>query len=90
MRDKIFEDLGYNIDYYINRKYIGSKTITEPDRDKTGYEGRREEALKEDIILKGKKYKKGTIVLTECVPLCGRIKGNVREVLERSVSWRVR
>jgi len=86
--DNVFETIGYHVDYYINRKYIGSELINKPDRFKTGYEGRVQKELEKDIVLRGKTYKKGTLVVTECVPLCGRVKGDVFKVLERSVEWR--
>jgi len=86
--DSVFEHLGWHIDYFIGRKYIGSELVSEPDRGKTGYEGRIQKTLDEDIVLRGKRYKKGTLVVTQCVPLCGRIKGNSVKVLEESVEWR--
>lgn len=84
----IFENLGWHIDYRLNGKYIGSELVSEPDRFKTGYEGRVQRELEEDIILRGKRYKKGTLVVTECVPLCGRVKGDRLKILEDSVEWR--
>jgi len=86
--ESVFEHLGWHIDYYLDRRYIGSELISEPDREKTGYEGRVRRHLTEDIVLRGKKYKAGTLVATECVPLCGRIVGNSFKVLENASEWR--
>ena len=69
----IFEELGWHLDYYFNKKYIGSKKIDTPDRNKSGYYGRIEEVLSEDLFLNGKAYRKGTVVVSECIPLCGKI-----------------
>jgi hypothetical protein len=38
-----------------------------------GYNGRKLITIKEDIILKKRKYKAGTTFMTECYPLCGRV-----------------
>lgn len=68
-----FEIVGYSKDYYtLDKKYIGSLTCKK-DRDVFGYLGRQKELLIEDLIIKKKKIKKGTEVLTELFPLNGRI-----------------
>ena len=68
-----FEHIGWHLDYYVNKKYIGSVDISEPDRNVFGYMGRRESVLAEDLILlNGKKIKAGTQVRTELIPLCGK------------------
>lgn len=68
-----FETIGYSKDYYtLEKKYIGS-LVCEKDRDIFGYLGRKKEMLTEDLIIKKKKIKKGTEVLTEIFPLNGRI-----------------
>lgn len=74
-----FEVFGYSVDYRVNGKFIGSLKIDSPDRDGVGYSGRRLEVLKEDIKIGKKTIKKGTEVLTEMFPLCGRIKGSYKE-----------
>jgi|TARA_R110000744_G_scaffold104713_1_gene200380 hypothetical protein len=71
----IFEELGWHLDYYFNKKYIGSKRIERPDREKAGYYGRIEEPLSEDLLMKGRMYRKGTVLISECIPLCGRVIG---------------
>jgi len=86
--ESVFEHLGWHIDYFIGRKYIGSELVSEPDRGKTGYEGRVQRYLDKDIVLRGKRYKAGTLVTTQCVPLCGRIVGNSLKVLENASEWR--
>lgn len=68
-----FETIGYSKDYYtLDKKYIGS-LVCEKDRDIFGYLGRQKELLTEDLIIKKKKIKKGTELLTEIFPLNGRI-----------------
>ena len=68
-----FQTIGYSKDFYtLDRKYIGS-LVCEKDRDVYGYLGRKKEILVEDIILRKKKIKKGTELLTEVFPLNGRM-----------------
>jgi len=68
-----FEIVGYSKDYYTtDRKYIGS-LVCEKDREVFGYLGRNKIVLTEDLIIKKKKIKKGTELLTELFPLNGRI-----------------
>lgn len=68
-----FETIGYSKDYYtLDKKYIGSVKC-DKDREVYGYLGRQKEILLEDLILRKKKIKKGTELLTEIFPLCGRI-----------------
>lgn len=69
-----FEIVGYSKDFYtLDRKYIGS-LVCEKDRDVYGYCGRTKVLLIEDLIIRKKKIKKGTELLTELFPLNGRIK----------------
>lgn len=77
-----FEVFGYSVDYRVNGKFIGSLKIDTPDREVVGYHGRRLEVLKEDIKIGKKTIRKGTEVLTEMFPLCGRIKGSHKEQLD--------
>jgi hypothetical protein len=86
--DSRFEHLGWHIDYYFNRKYIGSELLEKPDREKTGYEGRIRKVLDKDLVLKGKKYKMGSIVYTECIPLCGKVVGDRLRIVEDAHDWR--
>jgi hypothetical protein len=68
-----FEKVGYSKDYYtLEKKYIGS-VICDKDREVYGYLGRKKEILLQDLILKKKKIKQGTELLTEIYPLCGKI-----------------
>lgn len=76
-----FEVFGYSVDYRLRGKYIGSINIDAPDREISGYRGRRFEILKENIKIGKKVYKKGTEVQTEMFPLCGRIKGSKEDQL---------
>lgn len=68
-----FKIIGYSKDYYtLEKKYIGS-LVCEKDREIYGYLGRKKEILLEDIILRKKKIKKGTELITEIFPLNARI-----------------
>ena len=70
-----FEVHGYTLDYYVNRKYMGNMRIDQADRTDYGYGGRKTETLLDTIVLSnGKKIKQGTEVITECSPICGRLK----------------
>lgn len=84
-----FEIFGYNIDYRINGKYIGSKSIEKADRDVAGYHGRRFEILEENTKIGKRVYKKGTKVQTEMFPLCGRIKGSKEDQLNVLLNSRI-
>lgn len=63
----------YDYDIYIDKKYVGSIKNIPKDRDIFGYQGRMKGELSEDIILRGKTYKKGTSVVTELIPICGKL-----------------
>ncbi len=70
-----FEISGYNIEYYYDGYYYGcNRKLKKPDRKEMGYFGRQKETLKEDWVYKSKKLKAGTVVFTECVPVCGKLK----------------
>ena len=84
-----FEIIGYFVDYRIRGKYIGSISIDKPDRDIMGYQGRKTYPLENDIILKKKKYKKGTIVTTECYPTCGKYIGTQEEKINVMLNSRI-
>jgi hypothetical protein len=71
-----FEVKGYSVDYYVNNKYIGSNSITEPDREKFGYYGRKIETINTDLVIGKKKIKKGTTVMTELQKISGRLIKN--------------
>lgn len=71
MRDSLFEIVAYSKDYYVGVVLTGSIIMKEADREVYGYNGKRTEILEEDLVLKNKKVlKKGTQVVTECIPLC--------------------
>lgn len=77
MSSGVFEIKGYTIDYYVNGKTIGSIRVEKPDRELFGYEGKIITTLTEDVTLSNKRIiKKGTVVLTECMPICGKSKLN--------------
>jgi hypothetical protein len=68
-----FETIGYSKDYYtLEKKYIGS-AVCNKDREVYGYLGRQKEILTQDLILRKKKIKQGTELLTEIFPLCGKL-----------------
>jgi len=68
-----FEDIGYFVEYIIDTKCIGTKIISEPDREQIGYYGRIDAVAEEDIIFKNKKrIKKGQAYFTRMYPLCGK------------------
>jgi len=70
-----FNVMGYTKDFYVDKKFMGSLRLDEPDREVFGYHGRRQETLDQDLTLKkGKRMKKGTIVITELQMICGRQK----------------
>tara|TARA_R110000796_G_scaffold51154_1_gene120655 strand:- start:451 stop:735 length:285 start_codon:yes stop_codon:yes gene_type:complete len=82
-----FEILGYDFEVYYRGKYYGSLRMQNPDREIMGYSGRQDVALSEDWNYKKKHLKKGTIVSTECVPLCGKLLGSFKDkmnILETS------
>jgi hypothetical protein len=72
-----FEVLGYDVDHFIDGKYIGSITLQEPDRKDYGYQGRQYHTADQVIILKkngGKvaKIKPGQKFYTELQVVCGK------------------
>lgn len=69
-----FEIKRFSIDYYVGSKYVGSMTIEKPDREIFGYQGRKTEPLKTPLQTKKKIIPVGTLVTTELIPICGRIK----------------
>jgi hypothetical protein len=84
MSKNIFEVFGYHVDYYVNSRYIGHIKIDQPDRDILGYGGRKQFVLAEPIQVTTSKGKStilpiGVNVTTECIPLCGKIKGDVKQ-----------
>ena len=82
-----FEIVGYHLDVYFGGKYYGCAIMQEPDRKYFGYKGREEMVLQEDWQYRNKKLKAGTKVITECIPVCGKLKGDFKEkmqVLENS------
>jgi hypothetical protein len=68
-----FENIGYHVDYYVEKKYIGSIKLESPDRDIFGHYGRKVEVAVEDLTFGKKKIKKGQTFTTELIPLCGKM-----------------
>ena len=71
-----FKNIGYQLDVYHNKKYLGSIPLEKPDREVMGYYGRSEIILDKPIQVKKNYLRKGTKIMTECIPLCGRIIAN--------------
>ena len=86
---KPFEIIGYFVDYRSRGKYIGSINIDKPDREIMGYQGRKTYPLENDTIIKKRKYKKGTIVTTECYPMCGKFIGTQEEKITAMLNSRI-
>lgn len=69
----MFQELGFYKEYYLDGKLIGISNC-EKDREDIGYNGRRKELLKQEVILTNKKKAKANMeYLTIIYPLCGRI-----------------
>ena len=67
-----FEHLGYFIEYYVNKKLIGTERVKKKDRPVIGYAGRRDDVLKTNKTFGKKTIKAGTNVLTIIYPLNGK------------------
>ena len=77
-----FEIHGYMVDYYLRGKLIGHVKLDEPDREVLGYTGRKTEILNREVQLSNTKIiRSGVEVVTECIPICGKIKGSHNEKL---------
>lgn len=75
MENSIFEIKGYSKDYFVKGKFIGTIVLDKPDRKVYAYAGKITEVLENDVLLKNKKIiKKGTEVVTELLPICGRAR----------------
>lgn len=75
MENSIFEIKGYSKDYFVKGKLIGTIVLDKPDRKVYAYAGKITEVLENDVLLKNKKIiKKGTEVVTELLPICGRAR----------------
>jgi len=72
--DKVqFEIIGYMLDFYVERKYMGQIKQKQRDREVLSWAGRQTYTLTTDVVLNNKKtIKKGTLVTTELNPLCGK------------------
>jgi len=70
-----FEVHGYTIDMYVHNKLKGNYVLEKPDRTIFGYGGRTTHFLEADVVLSNKRIiKAGTKVMSECSPICGRVK----------------
>lgn len=70
---KVFKDIGYFIEYWVQGKFTGTLLIDEPDRDDIGYYSRIDAIADKEIKLQRNKIiKKGTRYYTRLYPLCGK------------------
>lgn len=76
-----FQINGYSMDIYINGKFVGNRTLQQPDRTKMGWYGRKTQILDDDLLITHKNgtkinllIRKGTEILTEIFPICGRLQ----------------
>lgn len=68
-----FETLGWFLEYYSGGKFIGTKKLDEPDREKIGYYSRKDSTAEENIKLdNGKIIKQGSNYYTRMYPLNGK------------------
>lgn len=72
---KDFRVFAYSIEFYEGKKFLGSLIIDEPDREEMGYMGRKMMTYKGKLKKGYKEVEVDGTYLTECLPLCGRIKG---------------
>tara|TARA_R110002153_G_scaffold15953_1_gene56679 strand:+ start:72 stop:344 length:273 start_codon:yes stop_codon:yes gene_type:complete len=89
--ERVFEHLGYHLEAYhpISKKYLGYVKIDEvADNTTTGYYSRKLETLNHIATKGSKQFLLEGEFITELIPLCGRIIGDSRAVLERSQAWR--
>ena len=69
----MFQELGFYKEYYLDGKLIGISNC-EKDRESLGYQGRKRETFKSELVLTNKKkIKPNKEYLTIIYPLCGRI-----------------
>lgn len=68
----MFKDIGYNKEYYIGNKLIGSVHLDKPDREIIGWRGMQNAVAEETIQFRKKKIRKGQEYRTMLVKLCGK------------------
>lgn len=69
----MFNTFGYFKEYYIGNKFIGLINDCAKDDREIGYDGRKIEICKSNVILaNGKLIKEGQKVLTIIYPLCSK------------------
>ena len=81
MEQQIFKRHGYHLDYWVRGKYAGFIRMEDPDREVYGYSGRQKITLTDDVQIERSNGKMATLkagseVITECIPICGRILGD--------------
>jgi hypothetical protein len=69
----IYEMLSYVVNYFADKKYIGSINITQPDRDKMGYFGRTYHKAETNIKFGKKIIWSGSQYYTEMGLVLGKI-----------------
>ena len=88
---RVFKHLGYHLEAYhpISKKYLGYIKIDKvADNTTTGYYSRKLETLNHIATKGSKQFLLEGEFITELIPLCGRIIGDSKAVLERSQAWR--
>lgn len=68
-----FKIFGYSVDFYQNKKLVGSLILDKADRDEIGYAGRKMMQYKGQLKKGHKFVEVDGEFMTECFPLCGRI-----------------
>lgn len=68
-----FNIFGYAVDFYQNKKLVGSLILDQPDREEIGYAGRKIMSYKGQLKKGHKVVEVDGEFMTECFPLCGRI-----------------
>ena len=68
-----FKIFGYSVDFYQNKKLVGSLILDKADREEIGYAGRKVMSYKGQLKKGHKFVEVDGEFMTECFPLCGRI-----------------
>ena len=91
----IFKHLGYHLEitHPISKKYLGYVKIEQgivPDDAVTGYYSRKLQTLNHLATRGTKQFMLEGEFITELIPLCGKILGDKKKVLEQSQAWRIK
>jgi hypothetical protein len=75
----IYEMLSYSVNYFADKKYIGSTYINQPDREKMGYWGRIYHIAETNIKFSNKTIWSGSQYYTEMGIVLGKILNKFSE-----------